>query len=201
MLVIMIVTGIFLAMQYTPHVDYAFDSVERIMRDVNYGWLMRYIHMNGASFFFIVTYIHIFRGLYYGSYKEPRELLWMLGVVILLLMMATAFMGYVLPWGQMSFWGATVITNLFSAIPLRRQRHRHLALGRLRGRQSDPEPLLLAALPAALRDRRRGRAASDGAAPARLEQSARASTARGRRTASPSIPTTRSRTCSAWACS
>ena len=88
------------------------------MRDVNYGWLMRYIHMNGASFFFIVTYIHIFRGLYYGSYKAPRELLWMLGVVILLLMMATAFMGYVLPWGQMSFWGATVITNLFSAIPI-----------------------------------------------------------------------------------
>ncbi len=117
-LVIMIVTGILLAMQYTPHVDYAFASVERIMRDVNYGWLIRYIHMNGASFFFIVVYIHIFRGLYYGSYKAPRELLWMLGLVILLLMMATAFMGYVLPWGQMSFWGATVITNLFSAIPL-----------------------------------------------------------------------------------
>jgi len=118
MLVTMIATGIFLAMQYTPHVDFAFDSVERIMRDVNWGWLMRYIHMNGASFFFIVTYIHVFRGLYYGSYKYPRELLWMLGVVILLLMMATAFMGYVLPWGQMSFWGATVITNLFSAIPI-----------------------------------------------------------------------------------
>jgi ubiquinol-cytochrome c reductase cytochrome b subunit len=117
-LVVMIVTGIFLAMHYTPHVDYAFDSVERIMRDVNYGWLIRYIHMNGASMFFIVVYIHIFRGLYYGSYKAPRELLWMLGVVILLLMMATAFMGYVLPWGQMSFWGATVITNLFSAIPI-----------------------------------------------------------------------------------
>jgi len=117
-LVIMIVTGIVLAMQYTPHVDHAFDSVERIMRDVNYGWLIRYVHMNGASFFFIIVYIHMFRGLYYGSYKAPRELLWMLGVVILLLMMATAFMGYVLPWGQMSFWGATVITNLFSAIPL-----------------------------------------------------------------------------------
>src|SRR5271165_2549585 len=117
MLVIMIVTGIFLAMQYTPNTTMAFDSVERIMRDVNYGWLLRYAHMNGASFFFIVTYIHMFRGLYYGSYKAPRELLWMLGVVILLLMMATAFMGYVLPWGQMSFWGATVITNLFSAIP------------------------------------------------------------------------------------
>ncbi len=117
-LVIMIVTGILLAMQYTAHVDHAFDSVERIMRDVNYGWLLRYAHMNGASFFFIVVYIHILRGLYYGSYKAPREILWMIGVVILLLMMATAFMGYVLPWGQMSFWGATVITNLFSAIPL-----------------------------------------------------------------------------------
>ena len=115
---IMIITGIVLSMHYTAHVDYAFDSVERIMRDVNHGWLIRYIHMNGASFFFIVTYIHIFRGLYYGSYKAPRELLWILGVLILLLMMATAFMGYVLPWGQMSFWGATVITNLFSAIPL-----------------------------------------------------------------------------------
>ena len=116
-LVIMIVTGIVLAMSYTPHVDYAFQSVERIMRDVNHGWLLRYIHMNGASFFFIVVFIHIFRGLYYGSYKAPRELLWILGVLILLLMMATAFMGYVLPWGQMRFWGATVITNLFSAIP------------------------------------------------------------------------------------
>lgn len=117
-LVIMIATGIVLAMQYTAHVDYAFASVERIMRDVNYGWLIRYIHMNGASMFFIVVYIHMFRGLYYGSYKAPREILWIIGVLILLTMMATAFMGYVLPWGQMSFWGATVITNLFSAIPL-----------------------------------------------------------------------------------
>ena len=117
-LVIMIVTGITLAMYYTPNATMAFDSVERIMRDVNYGWLLRYIHMNGASMFFLIVYIHLFRGLYYGSYKYPRELLWMLGVVILLLMMATAFMGYVLPWGQMSFWGATVITNLFSAIPV-----------------------------------------------------------------------------------
>ena len=116
-LVVMILTGVFLAMHYTPHIDYAFDSVEHIMRNVNYGRLIRYIHMNGASMFFIVIYIHIFRGLYYGSYKNPRELLWILGVIILLLMMATAFMGYVLPWGQMSFWGATVITNLFSAIP------------------------------------------------------------------------------------
>ena len=117
-LVIMIATGIFLAMNYDPNKANAFDSVQRIMRDVNYGWLLRYVHANGASMFFIVVYIHIFRALYYGSYKKPRELLFMLGVVILLLMMATAFMGYVLPWGQMSYWGATVITNLFSAIPL-----------------------------------------------------------------------------------
>ncbi len=117
-LVIMIVSGLVLAMQYNPSTAGAFDSVERIMRDVNSGWMLRYIHMNGASFFFIVVYIHIFRGLYYGSFKPPREILWILGVVILVLMMGTAFMGYVLPWGQMSLWGATVITNLFSAIPL-----------------------------------------------------------------------------------
>ena len=116
-LMVMLVSGIFLAMHYTPHVDYAFNSVERIMRDVNYGWLMRYVHMNGASMFFIVVYIHMFRGLYYGSYKNPRELLWIMGVVILLLMILTAFMGYVLPWGQMSFWAAKVITSLVSAIP------------------------------------------------------------------------------------
>jgi quinol-cytochrome oxidoreductase complex cytochrome b subunit len=118
MLVVMIVTGIFLAMQYTPSAALAFDSVERIMRDVNYGWLIRYAHANGASMFFAIVYIHIFRGLYYGSYKTPRELLWILGVIILVLMIATAFMGYVLPWGQMSYWAATVITSLFSAIPL-----------------------------------------------------------------------------------
>jgi ubiquinol-cytochrome c reductase cytochrome b/c1 subunit len=117
-LLIMMATGIFLAMNYTANTDLAFGSVQRIMRDVNYGWLIRYVHANGASMFFIVVYIHIFRALFYGSYKAPRELLFMLGVVILLLMMATAFMGYVLPWGQMSYWGATVITNLFSAIPL-----------------------------------------------------------------------------------
>ena len=116
-LVIQIVTGIFLAMQYTPHVDYAFDSVERIMRDVHYGWLIRYVHAVGASMFFIVVYIHMMRGLYYGSYKKPREMVWFMGLIIFIMMMATAFMGYVLPWGQMSFWGATVITNLFSAIP------------------------------------------------------------------------------------
>lgn len=116
-LVIMIASGIVLAMSYTAHVDHAFESVERIMRDVNYGWLIRYVHMNGASMFFILVYIHMFRGMYFGSYKAPREILWIIGVFILLAMMATAFMGYVLPWGQMSFWGATVITNLFSAIP------------------------------------------------------------------------------------
>jgi len=118
MLVTMIATGIFLAMEYTPATDRAFGSVERIMRDVNWGWLLRYLHANGASMFFFAVYIHIFRGMYYGSYKKPRELLWIMGIVILVLMMATGFMGYVLPWGQMSFWGATVITNLFSAIPV-----------------------------------------------------------------------------------
>ena len=117
-LVIQIVTGIVLAMHYYASAGGAFNSVEHIMRDVNAGWLMRYAHANGASFFFIVVYIHIFRGLYYGSYKAPRELVWMLGLVIYLLMMATAFMGYVLPWGQMSYWGAQVITGFFSAIPL-----------------------------------------------------------------------------------
>ena len=116
-LVIQIITGIFLAMHYSPHIDLAFNSVEHIMRDVNNGWLIRYLHANGASMFFIVVYCHIFRGLYYGSYMYPRGKLWASGVIIFLLMMATAFMGYVLPWGQMSFWGATVITNLFSAIP------------------------------------------------------------------------------------
>jgi ubiquinol-cytochrome c reductase cytochrome b subunit len=118
-LVIQIVTGIVLAMHYTASADGAFNSVNQlIMRDVNAGWLLRYAHMNGASFFFIVVYVHIFRGLYYGSYKPPRELVWMLGLVIYLLMMATAFMGYVLPWGQMSYWGAQVITGFFSAFPL-----------------------------------------------------------------------------------
>ena len=117
-LVIQIVTGIVLAMHYAANSDIAFASVEHIMRDVNAGWLFRYLHANGASFFFIVVYIHIFRGLYFGSYKAPREMVWLLGLVIYLLMMATAFMGYVLPWGQMSFWGAQVITGLFEAIPL-----------------------------------------------------------------------------------
>ncbi|VAV88103.1 Ubiquinol-cytochrome C reductase, cytochrome B subunit [hydrothermal vent metagenome] len=115
MLVVQILTGIILVMHYTPNSELAFRSVEHIMRDVNYGWLMRYTHSNGASMFFVVVYIHILRGMYFGSYKSPREVLWFLGLVIYLLMMATGFMGYVLPWGQMSFWGATVITNLFGA--------------------------------------------------------------------------------------
>ncbi|MEK6638282.1 MAG: cytochrome b/b6 [Pseudomonadota bacterium] len=117
-LMIQIITGIVLAMHYAANSGIAFDSVEHIMRDVNSGWLIRYVHANGASMFFIVVYIHIFRGLYFGSYKAPREMLWLLGVVIFLLMMATAFMGYVLVWGQMSFWGAQVITGFFSALPL-----------------------------------------------------------------------------------
>tara|TARA_S200000501_G_scaffold150620_2_gene142083 strand:+ start:7472 stop:8749 length:1278 start_codon:yes stop_codon:yes gene_type:complete len=117
-LVTQIITGIVLAMHYTPSTILAFDSIEHIMRDVNYGWLIRYIHSNGASMFFLAVFIHMFRGLYYGSYKEPREIIWILGVVIFLLMIITAFMGYVLPWGQMSFWGATVITNLVGTIPV-----------------------------------------------------------------------------------
>jgi ubiquinol-cytochrome c reductase cytochrome b subunit len=116
-LVIQILSGVFLAIHYTPHVDYAFASVEHIIRDVKYGWFLRYLHANGASFFFIVVYLHIFRGLYHGSYAKPRHILWCSGVIIFILMIATAFLGYVLPWGQISFWGATVITNLFSAIP------------------------------------------------------------------------------------
>ena len=117
-LAIQIITGIVLAMHYAANGAIAFDSVEHIMRDVNSGWMIRYAHATGASFFFIVVYLHIFRGLYYGSYKAPREMVWLLGLVIYLLMMATGFMGYVLPWGQMSFWGAKVITGLFGAIPV-----------------------------------------------------------------------------------
>src|SRR5215468_4132192 len=118
MLVVQIVTGIVLTMHYVPEATMAFNSVEHIMRDVNYGWLLRYLHANGASMFFLAAYIHMFRGMYYGSYKAPREVLWILGVVLILLMIVTGFMGYVLPWGQMSYWAAKVITNLFSAIPL-----------------------------------------------------------------------------------
>jgi ubiquinol-cytochrome c reductase cytochrome b subunit len=128
-LMIQIITGIVLAMHYAANGAVAFDSVEHIMRDVNSGWLLRYGHANGATMFFVVVYLHIFRGLYYGSYKAPREMVWLLGVVIFLLMMATAFMGYVLPWGQMSFWGAQVITGFFSAIPLIGEPMRQWLLG------------------------------------------------------------------------
>ncbi|WP_417590563.1 cytochrome b [Parasphingorhabdus sp.] len=128
-LVVQIVTGIILAMHYAANANIAFDSVEHIMRDVNSGWMIRYAHANGASFFFIAIYLHIGRGLFYGSYKAPREMLWLLGVVIYLLAMATAFMGYVLPWGQMSFWGAKVITGLFEAIPLVGKPIQELLLG------------------------------------------------------------------------
>ena len=128
-LVIQILTGIVLAMHYRADTSVAFDSVEHIMRDVNSGWLLRYMHSNGASFFFIAVYLHIFRGMYYGSYKAPRELLWILGCIIFLLMMATAFMGYVLPWGQMSFWGATVITGFFTAFPVVGEPIQQLLLG------------------------------------------------------------------------
>ncbi len=129
MLVIQILTGIVLAMHYVAATNGAFTSVENIMRDVNSGWLLRYMHSNGASFFFIAVYIHMFRGMYYGSYKAPREILWILGVIIYLLMMATGFMGYVLPWGQMSFWGATVITGFFTAFPLIGEPIQQLLLG------------------------------------------------------------------------
>ncbi|MFU8897621.1 MAG: cytochrome b [Roseinatronobacter sp.] len=116
-LVLQIVTGIVLAMHYTPHVDHAFASVEHIMRNVNGGHMIRYLHQNGSMLFFFAVYLHMFRSMYYGSYKAPREITWIIGILIYLAMMATAFMGYVLPWGQMSFWGATVITGLFGAIP------------------------------------------------------------------------------------
>ena len=128
-LVLQIVTGVVLAMHYAPDQQIAFDSTEHIMRDVNWGWLMRYMHANGASAFFVVIYVHIFRGFYFSSYKAPREMIWLLGVVIFLLMMATGFMGYVLPWGQMSFWGAKVITGLFGAIPLVGEPLQHWLLG------------------------------------------------------------------------
>ncbi|MBT3048017.1 MAG: cytochrome b N-terminal domain-containing protein [Candidatus Thiodiazotropha sp. (ex Codakia orbicularis)] len=117
-LVIQIVTGVWLAMSYKPDAEQAFGSVEYIMRDVEWGWLIRYLHSTGASAFFVVIYLHMFRGLMYGSYRKPRELLWIIGVIIYLAMMATAFFGYLLPWGQMSYWGAQVIVNLFSAVPV-----------------------------------------------------------------------------------
>jgi len=117
-LAIQIVTGLFLAMHYVPHTDYAFHSVEYIMREVSGGWIFRYVHANGASVFFVAVFFHIFRNIYYGSYVYPRQSIWYVGILIMVLMIVTAFLGYVLPWGQMSFWGATVITNLFTAVPV-----------------------------------------------------------------------------------
>ena len=171
-LAIMIATGIFLAMNYTPNTTLAFDSVERIMRDVPYGWLLRYVHANGASMFFIVTYIHIFRAFYYGSYKAPRELLFMLGVVILLLMMATAFMGYVLALGADELLGRHRHHQPVLRHPARRRQHRDLAVGRVLGGQPHAEPVLRAALPDAVHDRRRGVPAHRGAAHHRVQQPA-----------------------------
>ena len=171
MLVAQIVTGVVLAMHYIPSSTQAFSSVDNIMRNVNYGWLIRYLHTNGASLFFFAGYIHMSRGLYYGSFKPPRELLWIIGVIIYFLMMATAFMGYVLPWGSMSFAGATVITNLTSAIPFVGNIDRPLALGRICRWRPDVDPILLAALPAAVHHRGVRRAACLGAARRRAEQS------------------------------
>ena len=150
MLVVQIISGITLAMHYVPNDKMAFDSVEAIRRDVNYGWLLRNMHAVGASMFFLAVYLHIARGLYYGSYKAPREILWILGVIIFLLMMATGFMGYTLPWGQMSFWGVTVITNLVLGDPYCRGVGGEMALGRVCGFGCDAESLLLAALSAAV---------------------------------------------------
>src|SRR5215813_13973043 len=169
-LIIMIASGIVLAMHYVPTGEGAFKSVEHIMRDVNYGWLIRYIHTTGASMFFAVVYIHIFRGLYYGSFRAPRELLWWLGVIILLLMMATAFFGYTLPWGQMSFWGATVITNLFSAIPLVGDSI-DMVMGRVHSGRSHAQSLLCVALLFAVHNRCGSGPAPRRVAPFRLKQS------------------------------
>ena len=147
-LTIQIVTGIVLAMHYYASADGAFNSIEHIMRDVNAGWMLRYAHANGASFFFIVVYLHIFRGLYYGSYKAPRELVWLLGLVIYLLMMATAFMGYVLPWGQMSFLGRAGHHRILLGHPVGRRTDPRLAAGRLCAGPGGADPLLLAPLSA-----------------------------------------------------
>ena len=152
-LAVQILSGVVLAMHYVANAGLAFDSVENIMRNVNYGWLIRYIHSNGASMFFLAVYIHMFRGLYYGSYKAPRELIWIIGVLIYLLMTATAFFGYVLPWGQMSFWERHCHHQFLQRHPAGGTAYRHLAMGRLRGGRCHLEPLFLAALFAALHHR------------------------------------------------
>ena len=166
-LVIQIVTGVIMAMHYGANDLVAFSTVEQTMRDVNAGWLMRYAHANGASFFFIVVYLHIFRGLYFGSYKAPREMVWLLGLVIFLLMMATAFMGYVLPWGQMSYWGAKVITGLFGAIPVVGEPIQTWLLGGFAPGNASLNRFF-SLLPAALRDRRGHHPAHLGAAYSRF---------------------------------
>ena len=174
MLVLQIVTGIFLTMNYKPDAAQAFASVEYIMRDVSGGWIIRYMHSTGASAFFIVVYLHMFRGLLYGSYRKPRELLWIFGMLIYLCLMAEAFFGYLLPWGQMSYWGAQVIVNLFDAMPFIGPDLVDLDPRRLRRVGRDAEPLLRVP-----RDRdaagaaRPGRRAPDGAARSRLQQSRR----------------------------
>ena len=164
------------------------------MRDVNYGWLLRYLHANGASMFFLAVYIHIFRGMYYGSYKSPREVLWIFGVIIYLLMMATGFMGYVLPWGQMSYWARDRHHQPVLGHPGGRRDHRDVAVGRLCGRQSDAGALLLAALPAAVRHLRRRRCCTSGRCTWSARTIRRASTRRPRRTRCRSRRTPRSRT-------
>ena len=200
MLVNQIVTGIFLTMHYKPSAAEAFASVEYIMRDVSGGWLIRYMHSTGASLFFIVVYLHMFRALIYGSHQKPRELVWILGMLIFLTLMAEAFMGYVLPWGQMSYWGAQVIINLFGAIPVDRHRADRMDPRRLPGLRRDPEPLLRAACDcAAAGDPAAGRAAPGRPARSRLEQPRRrrhqeaegSRPPRSRWTASPSTRITR----------
>ena len=208
-LVIQIVTGIFLVMHYKPDAALAFASVEYIMRDVPWGWLIRYMHSTGAQAFFIVVYLHMFRGLIYGSYRKPRELVWIFGCAIFLCLMAEAFFGYLLPWGQMSYWGAQVIVNLFAADPVHRPRPGAADPRRLRGRRRHAEPLLRVP-----RDRDAAGAARPGggahhrAARGRLEQPGRrrdqgqeGRRRAGRSTASRSTRTTRCTTSSAWRCS
>ena len=208
-LVLQLVTGIFLTMFYKVGETTSFDSVEYIMREVDYGWLIRYLHSTGASAFFIVVYLHMFRAFLYGSYRKPRELLWLFGMAVYLALMAEAFMGYVLPWGNMSFWGAQVIVNLFGTIPGIGPGLVRVDPRRLRHRGCDAEPLLRAARgghPAGAAAA--GGAAPGGAAPAPARTTRTASRSRrswgrtaNRSTASPSIPTTRSRTCSGSGCS
>ena len=197
-LFVMIATGIFLSMNYNASTAGAFDSVERIMRDVNYGWLLRYVHMNGASMFFIIIYIHIFRGMYYGSYKAPRELLWMTGVTLFLLLMATGFHGLRAALGPDELLGCHRHHQPVQRHTGGGQLDRHAPVGRVLGVQPDAEPLLQPALPAAVRDHRRGVPARGRPAHHRLEQPARHRPEVRAGTPCPSTRTTRPRTASAW---